>query len=1542
MSVHTLQDDVRSFTGSNDQSTVNMNSTQKTNNINDDDNDNDDDDDAIEQDGIQDVIHEGGVHIDSFNPQSLSRLSTLSKTVSHLNAKEMENFKIDVNDFNLIKILNFLQRKDDENGLSNKSIDLIFKNFKIIGKNTTASKVKATSDLLLTPYTLIKNAISNSNNNSNGNTSNGNFLKQSKTRQIIRNVTGYIKPGEMLLVLGRPGAGCSTLLKGLTGETQAYLKTEGSVTYNGIDQATMMQRFKNQVIYNPELDVHYPHLTVEQTLKFAIACRTPRVRFDNVSREDYINSILELWSTVFGLTHVYKTKVGNDYVRGISGGQRKRVSIAEAMVSRASMYAFDNATRGLDASTALEFIETLRAATNITRSTSVVTIYQAGEAIYELFDNVTVLYSGRQIYFGPIDKAKQFFIDMGFECPPRQTTSEFLTSITDPNGRTAREGYENLVPITSAEFEQYWHESDEYKNLLMQIEVSENVKDDNDRDQQIHNFELIKSIEKSKYTSKKSKYTIDFVSQFILCSKRSYMNVWNNLAFTMINLCFNVIVQCLIIGSCLYDLPNNSNGIFSRGGAIYLCLLHFVFTGLYETIEAFNDRVILQKQFGYSFYHPSAEALANIFSLVPLRIIFITIFNIVVYFLANLRVNAGCFFIFELFIILTVQCMACMFSMIAALSYNLDVYMTIAGSLVEPVLLYCSYVIQRPSMVPWFKWYSYMNPVLFGFEALITSEFHDLDIPCSETDLIPNGESYDKYPMDNKVCAFVGNKGAFVNGNDYLKLSFEYTYAHVWRNFGILILFTLGFIVINLILVEIYHPVEASGDVLVFVEGGYIPQLENMDDEDEGNSKGNNGVADIEAVDTSCTVSPTRQTNKVSKEYSQDDDDKKPKIKLGSGDIFTWQNLDYVIQYDGSDRKLLDNVQGYVKPGTLTALMGESGAGKTTLLNALSKRTEVGVITGDMLVNGDMIGASFKRQTGYVQQQDVHVTELTVRESLIFAARLRRPITISDEEKISYVDEIIEVLEMYDYRDAIVGTPGYGLNVEQRKKLSIAVELVSKPELLLFLDEPTSGLDSQSSWAIIQVLRQLAKAGQAILCTIHQPSATLFESFDSLLLLKVGGKTVYFGDIGPNSQIVLNYFENQGARKCQSHENPAEYVLEVIGAGATATVDEDWNEIWVNSDQFKNVSLEIQDIINSTNNNHKNEKSGEIIGADRDDGDKSLESSYATPYWYQLKYCILRGALQLNRNVSHQVTRFIYLLTTGLFVGFSYWNVKHTLIGNQNVMFAVLFAITTIYTVATTIQFVAINGRDIFEVRESKSSTFHWSILFIVQYVNELPSLIFNYTIFFISWYFPIQLDNSPSRAGFWWFSICFVYQFWFLSFALGLAYISPNVASASILFSFLTTVCLLFSGIFQPISYIPGFWKFMWRASPLTYAMEIGLVPLLHGREITCNSIELSYLNPPQGMTCGEYLSDYFQDHSGYVYNSEATSQCGICKFNTGDEYLKSISMSWGNRWRDVGILYLLTVFDVLITLLLYYLIRIKKIDFFKMFSSIFNKNKK
>jgi ABC-type multidrug transport system ATPase subunit len=135
---------------------------------------------------------------------------------------------------------------------------------------------------------------------------------------------------------------------------------------------------------------------------------------------------------------------------------------------------------------------------------------------------------------------------------------------------------------------------------------------------------------------------------------------------------------------------------------------------------------------------------------------------------------------------------------------------------------------------------------------------------------------------------------------------------------------------------------------------------------------------------------------------------------------------------------------------------------------------------------------------------DVHEGTSTVREALRFSAYLRQPYHVSKEEKDAYVEEVLELLELQDLADAIVAS----LGVEARKRLTIGVELSSKPELLLFLDEPTSGLDAQSAWNIVRFLRKLANSGQAILCTIHQPSSLLFESFDRLLLLQTGGETV--------------------------------------------------------------------------------------------------------------------------------------------------------------------------------------------------------------------------------------------------------------------------------------------------------------------------------------------------------------------------------------------------------------------------------------------------
>jgi ATP-binding cassette, subfamily G (WHITE), member 2, PDR len=237
-----------------------------------------------------------------------------------------------------------------------------------------------------------------------------------------------------------------------------------------------------------------------------------------------------------------------------------------------------------------------------------------------------------------------------------------------------------------------------------------------------------------------------------------------------------------------------------------------------------------------------------------------------------------------------------------------------------------------------------------------------------------------------------------------------------------------------------------------------------------------------------------------------------------------------------------------------------------------------------MLVDSNHRDESFQRKTGYVQQQDLHLHTSTVREALVFSAVLRQPSRYTHEEKVAYVDTVIRLLNMEEYADAVVGVPGTGLNVERRKRLTIGVELAARPQLLLFLDEPTSGLDSQTSWSICNLIEKLANSGQAILCTIHQPSAMLFQRFDRLLLLAKGGKTVYFGDIGKNSAILTDYFAQNGAPPCAAGVNPAEYMLEVIGAAPGAHTSVDWPAVWRASSEYAQVQEELGILKGGSNN----------------------------------------------------------------------------------------------------------------------------------------------------------------------------------------------------------------------------------------------------------------------------------------------------------------------------------------------------------------------
>lgn len=207
--------------------------------------------------------------------------------------------------------------------------------------------------------------------------------KKGEEFNILSDFRGVAKSGEMVLVLGRPGSGCTTFLKVISNQRFGYTGVDGKVMYGPFDDTTFAKQYRGEAVYNQEDDVHHPSLTVGQTLGFALDTKTPGKRPSGMSKKEFKKQVVTLLLKMFNIEHTQNTVVGGPFMRGVSGGERKRVSIAETMTTAATVLAFDSVTRGLDSSTALDWAKSLRLITNLYRTTTFVSLYQASESIYE-------------------------------------------------------------------------------------------------------------------------------------------------------------------------------------------------------------------------------------------------------------------------------------------------------------------------------------------------------------------------------------------------------------------------------------------------------------------------------------------------------------------------------------------------------------------------------------------------------------------------------------------------------------------------------------------------------------------------------------------------------------------------------------------------------------------------------------------------------------------------------------------------------------------------------------------------------------------------------------------------------------------------------------------------------------------------------------------------------------------------------------------------------------------------------------------------------
>ncbi|KAH2774214.1 hypothetical protein KXV52_002526 [Aspergillus fumigatus] len=1324
------------------------------------------------------------------------------------------------------------------------------------------------------------------------------FGQKQRKVDILQNLEGLVEAGEMLVVLGPPGSGCSTFLKTIAGETYGFhVDKNSNINFQGIAKQ-MAHEFRGEAIYTAEVDVHFPKLTVGDTLYFAARARTPRHIPGGVNATQYAGHMRDVIMAMFGISHTKNTIVGNDFIRGVSGGERKRVSIAEACLSNAPLQCWDNSTRGLDSANAIEFCKTLRMQADINGTTACVSLYQAPQAAYDYFDKVLVLYEGREIYFGPTSMAKHYFLQMGFVCPDRQTDADFLTSMTSHLERVVQPGYEDRVPRTPDEFAARWKASPQRAQLMQHIK-SYNAKFALDGEY-LDKFKQSRRAQQAKAQRVSSPYTLSYVQQVKLCLWRGYQRLKADPSVTISSLFGNTIIS-LVIASIFYNLKADTSTFFQRGALLFFAVLMNALGCGLEMLTLYAQRGIIEKHSRYALYHPSAEAFSSMIMDLPYKILNAITSNIVLYFMTNLRREPGAFFFFVFTSFILTLTMSMFFRSMASLSRSLVQVLPFSAVLLLGLSMYTGFAIPTGYMLGWARWIAYINPISYGFESLMINEFHNRDFPCM--DYVPSGPGYTDVGLNNRVCSTVRSVPgqAFVNGNAYIESAYSYTASHKWRNIGVIFayMFLLG--AVYLVATDFITEKKPKGEILVFPRGHKALKKGKSDEDLEG---GGGRSATVEKIGSDGLAMIERQTA-----------------------IFQWKDVCFDIKIGKENCRILDHVDGWVKPGILTALMGVSGAGKTTLLDVLATRTTMGIISGEMLVDGQPRDESFQRKTGYAQQQDLHLSTATVREALEFSALLRQSAHVPRQEKIDYVTEVIKLLDMTEYADAVIGVPGEGLNVEQRKRLTIGVELAARPQLLLFLDEPTSGLDSQTSWAILDLLDKLKKNGQAILCTIHQPSAMLFQRFDRLLFLQAGGRTVYFGEIGQNSQILIDYFVRNGAPPCPPDANPAEWMLDVIGAAPGSHTSINWFETWRRSPEYARVQEHLAELKHERR--HQTNLFRTTSGQKREDKDSYRE--FAAPFWAQLYQVQVRVFQQIWRSPTYIYSKTALCVLSALFVGFSLFHTPNTIQGLQNQMFGIFMLLTLFGQLIQQIMPHFVAQRALYEVRDRPAKTYSWKAFLIANIVVELPWNSLMSVLMFLCWYYPIGLyrnaeptDAVHLRGTQMWLMI-WTFLLFSSTFAHFMIAAFDAAENAGNLGNLLFLLCLLFCGVLATPDQLPRFWIFMYRVSPFTYLVSGMLSVGISNTNVTCADNEYLRFDPVNG-TCGEYMGSYMSNLGGYLADEMATANCSFCPIKETNVFLGRVSSSYSDIWRNFGLMWVFIVFNIFAACSLYWWLRVPR----------------
>jgi ABC-type multidrug transport system ATPase subunit len=995
-------------------------------------------------------------------------------------------------------------------------------------------------------------------------------------RKLLSDVSATVAGGRVLAVMGPSGAGKTTMLNMLTLE-RGKGKATGYITLNGHPLTPALYAKHCAVV--TQQDTLWTFLTCRDHLHNAISLYRPSL--GKAEREKAIDDLLD----ATGLTSCQHTKAGNIFFRGLSGGQKRRLSLACALAKKPSVIFLDEPTSGLDSAAAAKIMALLKTIARNIGIAVVCTIHQPSFSVFEGFDDTLILSGGRIAYFGPASDLSSHLERIGRPVPANANPAEYALDVvnSDFTSKRAVRAILEAWPAHAAE-----PEPREPRPLADMPPTA--------------SFAAQTAVLLRRHAG------LTF-REPVLYTARLLMIFLTNLFFAVVwvktrDYTQEVALQKFFMMAFCVGVP-----------ALYTIIAVY---GLNVEVAA------VRKEIKDGMYSPNAYVLANFLLQVPAVFLLAAAALLPPWVVCDIAWSsfAPSLLAFGT-LLMALECCAQALSLIHNPLLGMMLFITHWF-----MAFLFSGVFVRISSVIWpLRLLCFATPMRWGLPTLIYQLYTDSKDfagaePCTPTPQLgafcPGGF----FCPGESVLTCYGKTGEQVLntvGINFDVISAEFTLWRDLRNMALIALvWKLLFVAVlkhkcasgttpskpgpppplrsrhgahatvgPSSAVKSSHPPglkkaqSRPGSRLAFDEAnlnatggagrsartsqGHTPAISIGGSESRGSADIEDGTMDIRTTGVNGEEVTHLKTLDLSHVWihreakawklQHERDSQEVRTELA----FIECNYSLTVGANGkpvnplmsrcktSQKMLLRKVSASVSAGHVLAVMGPSGAGKTTLLNMLTLEPGIGDATGYLTLNGHpLTPALYAKHCAVVTQQDLLWTFLTCREHLRNAISLYRP-SLGKAEREKAIDDLLDATGLTSCQHTKAGNIFFrGLSGGQKRRLSLACALAKKPSVI-FLDEPTSGLDSAAAAKIMKFMKEVAMQAQiAIVCTIHQPSFSVFEGFDDTLILS-GGRIAYFG---PASD--LSSHLERIDRPLPPNANPAEYALDVVNADFTS------------------------------------------------------------------------------------------------------------------------------------------------------------------------------------------------------------------------------------------------------------------------------------------------------------------------------------------------------------------------------------------------------